>query len=119
MFDSGVHCQNSTHQNGQYFRFAFSEIRPMTFRSNTSSRRFVCSLPLFSKDVSSTAPVFWQGPESCFGGPRGGAAVGRAGIASRLAARCWWMMRMGLEVLYQPIATVQLLVDVFNLFEKL
>lgn len=26
---------------------------------------------------------------------------------------------MGLEVLYQPIGTVQLLVDVFNLFEKL
>lgn len=54
---------------------------------------------------SSTAPVFWQGPESRFGGPAGGAAVGRAGIASRLAARCWWMMRWGLEVLYQPIAT--------------
>ena len=51
--------------------------------------------PLFQKMFSSTAPVFWQGPESCFGGPGGGAAVGRAGIASRLAGRCWWMMRYG------------------------
>lgn len=91
----------------------------MTFRSNTSSRRFVCSLPLFSKDVffhgacvlARTWVVLWRTRWwSCGWSGRNCQQTCRKVLVDD---------EMGLEVLYQPIGTVQLLVDVFNLFEKL